>query len=70
MIVKEYYVYCVTNLLNGRKYIGSHAGFVDDNYLGSGVIIKKAISKYGSRNFKKQILWVGEKEHMHNIESY
>jgi hypothetical protein len=67
---KSHYVYCVTNLINGRKYIGSHTGYVDDNYLGSGVIVTKAVSKYGSKNFVKQILWIGELQHMHNIEAH
>lgn len=68
--IKDNYVYCVTNLINGRKYIGSHTGTVDDNYLGSGVILSKAVSKYGSKNFVKQILWIGELEYMRDIEAY
>jgi len=48
-------VYLTTNLINNRKYIG-----VDKNenkyYLGSGVAIKLAIKKYGSENFKKEVL--------------
>jgi hypothetical protein len=70
MNIKIYYVYCVTNLINGKKYIGSHAGSLNDSYLGSGVLIKKAISKYGNKNFMKQILWIGDKEYMHDLESY
>lgn len=68
--VKENYVYCVTNLINGRKYIGSHSGTIDDKYLGSGVILSKAVSKYGSNNFVKQILWTGDLKYMRDIESY
>jgi hypothetical protein len=68
--VKDNYVYCVTNLVNGRKYIGSHSGSIDDKYLGSGVIVSKAISKYGAKNFVKQILWQGELQYMRDIETY
>ena len=66
----KHYVYCTTNLINFRKYIGSHSGKIDDSYLGSGVILKEAIKKYGKKNFIKQILWVGQKEHMRDMETY
>ena len=39
---KDYfgYVYKWTNIKNGKKYIGSHYGSVDDSYTGSGKYFK------------------------------
>jgi group I intron endonuclease len=52
-----YFVYETTNLLNGKKYIGYHSTFnLNDNYLGSGKILKNAINKYGKENFKTKII--------------
>ena len=50
------YIYLTTNLVNGKKYIGQHNGSIKDDYLGSGVLLVKAIKKYGKENFKKEIL--------------
>lgn len=63
-------VYCTTNLINGKKYIGSHTGDLD-KYLGSGVDITKAIKKYGRDNFTRQILAEVESyEIMRELEEY
>lgn len=37
------FVYEWTNLVNGKKYIGSHAGTENDGYIGSGVAFKKQL---------------------------
>lgn len=54
------YIYKVTNLLNGKWYIGSKRGDVDLTYYGSGKAIKRAINKYGKVNFKLKILCLAE----------
>ena len=47
------YIYETTNLINGRKYIGlSSKKEFDKSYLGSGLILKKAVEKYGRENFE------------------
>jgi group I intron endonuclease len=48
-------IYKTTNLVNGKFYIGKDAKNKTD-YLGSGIILKYAIEKYGEENFTKQIL--------------
>lgn len=44
------------------KYIGKHYGELDDSYLGSGKLLKRAITKYGKDNFTKSILFVSKNE--------
>ena len=51
----KWYVYKITNNINGKTYIGQHLDRGDD-YWGSGTNIKKAIIKYGKENFTKEIL--------------
>ncbi|MEK5231859.1 hypothetical protein MHB42_08790 [Lysinibacillus sp. FSL K6-0232] len=59
-ISKEYgFIYVTTNKLNGKKYIGKC--IYDrvnnwENYLGSGVYLKRAIKKYGKENFEREII--------------
>lgn len=50
-------IYITTNIKNGKKYLGKDTKN-DPNYLGSGVILKLAIKKYGKENFKKEIVEV------------
>ena len=53
----NYIVYETTNLLNGKKYIGKHStNDINDGYLGSGKVLKRAIKKYGKENFEREIL--------------
>ena len=57
MTQKMHYVYVTTNLINGKQYVGDHTlNNKRDSYLGSGILIKHAIKKYGVNNFHKQIL--------------
>lgn len=53
------FIYMTTNLINGKKYIGKKtydSAGVWKNYLGSGIYLKRAISKYGKENFTREII--------------
>ena len=53
------FIYVTTNLVNSKKYVGQRricGKSSDDTYLGSGNLIKRAINKYGTINFKREIL--------------
>ncbi len=50
-------VYITTNLVNGKQYVGDHSSDnLKDGYLGSGTAIKRAIKKFGKKNFNREIL--------------
>lgn len=50
-------IYCTTNKINGKKYIGSDTKDRSlEEYPGSGKLLLRAIEKYGIKNFEKIIL--------------
>jgi group I intron endonuclease len=59
----HYLIYKVTNKVNNKIYVGKHkTNDKNDSYLGSGAIIKRAVTKYGKDAFQKEILYECENE--------
>ncbi len=55
-----YYIYEVVNLINKNTYIGQHKYLkLPDKYLGSGILLSRAVRKYGVSSFKKNIILSG-----------
>lgn len=56
-----YTVYKTVCLVNRKFYIGVHkTDNPDDDYIGSGSVLRRAIRKYGRENFRKEVLFVFE----------
>lgn len=54
-----YAIYKITNLVNGKIYIGTHrTKSLENSYMGSGLLIRKAVKTYGVENFKKEYIEV------------
>lgn len=69
----RYYIYKITNKLNGKSYIGQHKiPKHEENfrrYMGKGLAIREAIKKYGKENFDKEILEEIEDDEKHLLVS-
>lgn len=71
------YIYKITNLINGKIYIGQHKkndnslSELDTTYWASGVKINNAFKKYGYENFTREILcWCDSSEELNNKEIF
>lgn len=54
----RYTVYKTTNTINGKFYVGAHRTTdPDDDYIGSGVLLQRAVKKYGRQAFIKEVLY-------------
>ncbi len=63
------YIYETTNQINNRKYIGQSRGKFKIWYMGSGMLIKKAIDKYGKENFHVKLIKIAEsKNELNKLE--
>lgn len=50
-------IYKITNKINNKIYVGKQVNIrKNNNYLGSGKLIKLSVKKYGKENFQKDIL--------------
>lgn len=50
------FVYLTYCRLNNKKYIGKYEGSEEDKYLGSGKLLTRALTKYGTNAFERIIL--------------
>lgn len=68
------YIYKTTNIINNKFYFGKSEFNSNENpeYLGSGILLNKAIKKYGKENFKKEIIEDNIKctEQLNKLEKY
>lgn len=63
-------IYRTINLINNKFYIGQDSNNNPD-YFGSGLLLKRAIAKYGKESFKKEIICqCSNKEELNQKEIY
>lgn len=73
---RKYYLYKITNLINGKLYIGvtAHPDKRERQHLhekpkkGRVSLIKSAAVKYGAENFKFEIICIGSQDYIYDLE--
>lgn len=59
------FIYITTNNVNGKQYIGKRVYDSEgrwESYLGSGILLTRALNRYGRENFSRQIIDTAESE--------
>lgn len=68
------YIYRITNLINGKTYIGQHKINKNEDwlyYMGSGRLIRHSIYKYGVENFSKELVcYADSKDELDILERF
>ncbi len=65
------FIYKISNLINGKIYIGQHKGLDFGDYWGSGTLLNKAYKKYGRDNFSREIIeYAGSKQELNFLEQF
>ena len=62
------HLYKITNTVTGEYYIGKHNGWTQNGYWGSGNRIQRLIKKYGTNNFKYDILIIADVNYIFELE--
>ena len=62
------HLYKITNTVTGEYYIGKHNGWTQNGYWGSGNRIQRLIKKYGTDNFKYDILVIADVNYIFELE--
>jgi hypothetical protein len=58
-----YTIYKIVHTGSGKEYIGKHqTKDLDDGYMGSGKVLRRAVEKHGAGKFRKEILHVFQTE--------
>lgn len=72
--MKQYYIYkiiCLCDEWNGKFYIGKHYGELNDNYTGSGRLIREYFKEFGKEKditYEKIILEIGDEFNICDLE--
>lgn len=65
----KYTIYIITNKIDNKIYIGKHqTKDINDGYMGSGKLLRRAQNKHGLDNFSKEILHVFDTEEEMNAK--
>jgi hypothetical protein len=62
------HLYKITNTVTGEYYIGKHNGWTQNGYWGSGNRIRRLIEKYGTDNYRYDILVIADVNYIFELE--